>query len=87
MFYSYRRSYWPLIVLNTVGRNYNSACSAQDNCSCVENCTVQVGTYVVMYWTTCVAFSPTAQQLTATANFEQTSSYLLTWKEREEGKE
>ena len=39
-----------------------------------------------MDWTTCVAFSPAAQQLTGAAS-EQTSSHLLTWggREGEEG--
>ena len=43
-----------------------------------------------MDWTTCVAFSPAAQQLTGAAS-EQTSSHLQTWEgrvgERERGSE
>ena len=39
-----------------------------------------------MDWTTCVAFSPAAQQLTGAAS-EQTSSHLLTWGGREGEKE
>ena len=37
-----------------------------------------------MDWTTCVAFSPAAQQLTGAAS-EQTSSHLQTWGGGEEG--